>query len=41
LKQAAQRFADIGRVDGAEILPTKTRRLLIDLNRLIAEEEAR
>ena len=31
----------LGGVDGAEILLTKTRRLLIDLNRLIAEEEAR
>jgi hypothetical protein len=31
----------LGGVDGAEILLLKTRRLLIDLNRLIAEEEAR
>jgi aspartate/methionine/tyrosine aminotransferase len=31
----------LGGVDGAEILLAKTRRLLIDLNRLIAEEEAR
>lgn len=31
----------LGGVDGAEVLLTKTRRLLIDLNRLIAEEEAR
>ncbi len=31
----------LGGVDDAEILLAKTRRLLIDLNRLIAEEEAR
>ncbi len=31
----------LGGVDRAEILLAKTRRLLIDLNRLIAEEEAR
>ena len=31
----------LGGVDGAEVLLAKTRRLLIDLNRLIAEEEAR
>lgn len=31
----------LGGVDGAEILLSKTRRLLIDLNRLIAEEDAR
>jgi len=31
----------LGGVDNAEILLAKTRRLLIDLNRLIAEEEAR
>ncbi|MCC6804381.1 MAG: pyridoxal phosphate-dependent aminotransferase, partial [Anaerolineae bacterium] len=31
----------LGGVDGAEVLLIKTRRLLIDLNRLIAEEEAR
>ena len=30
----------LGGVDGAEVLLAKTRRLLIDLNRLIAEEEA-
>jgi aspartate/methionine/tyrosine aminotransferase len=30
----------LGGVDGAEILLAKTRRLLIDLNRLIAEEDA-
>ncbi|MGD0750610.1 MAG: pyridoxal phosphate-dependent aminotransferase [Anaerolineales bacterium] len=30
----------LGGVDGAEILLAKTRRLLIDLNRLIAEEQA-
>jgi len=30
----------LGGVDGAEVLLTKTRRLLIDLNRLIAEEQA-
>ena len=30
----------LGGVDGAEVLLVKTRRLLIDLNRLIAEEEA-
>jgi aspartate/methionine/tyrosine aminotransferase len=31
----------LGGVDGTEIVLAKTRRLLIDLNRLIAEEEAR
>ena len=31
----------LGGVDGAEIMLAKTRRLLIDLNRLIAEEDAR
>lgn len=31
----------LGGVDGAEILLTKTRRLLIDLNRLIGEEKSR
>jgi aspartate/methionine/tyrosine aminotransferase len=31
----------LGGVDNAEILQSKTRRLVIDLNRLIAEEEAR